>query len=129
LLITGALSGWRIVEAYAVVTAVNLINSLRVLAAHRYRGTGAPMSFAQQVMDSNDFPTSLLAEVWAPVGSRYHAVHHLVPNLPYHSLPEAHRRLMGYIPQESQFRRTSRRSFVSALYDLLVARPAYGGEP
>lgn len=127
LLITGALSGWRIVEAYAVVTAIMLINFLRVLAAHHYRGTGVPMSFAQQVIDTNDFPNGLLAEVWAPVGSRYHAIHHLVPNLSYHSLPEAHRRLISYIPQESPFRRTSRRSFVSALYDLLVARPAYGG--
>ena len=35
------------------------------------------------------------AELWAPVGLRYHATHHLLPSLPYHALPEAHRRLAG----------------------------------
>ena len=49
--------------------------------AHRYCGSGEPMSSAEQVRDSNDFP-GVLAELWAPVGLRYHAMHHLFPQLP-----------------------------------------------
>ena len=45
----------------------------------------------------------LLPALWAPVGLRYHALHHLLPGLPYHALGEAHRRLSGVLPQESQF--------------------------
>jgi fatty acid desaturase len=29
---------------------------------------------------------------------RYHAIHHLLPGLPYHALGEAHRRLIAAMP-------------------------------
>ena len=43
------------------------------------------------------------------VGLRYHALHHLMPSMPYHSLPEAHRRLVrdteaGLIPPQADSR-------------------------
>jgi len=41
-------------------------------------------------------PPGLVAALWAPVGLRYHALHHLLPSLPYHSLAEAHRRLADH---------------------------------
>jgi fatty acid desaturase len=108
----------RIVEVYAVVASVSLINGLRVVVAHRYLSTGEPMTFAQQVLDTNSFP-SLSAELWAPVGLRYHAVHHLLPSLPYHALPEAHRRIMARIPPDSPYRATLRASYFSVLSELL----------
>ncbi len=89
----GVLSVTRLAQASAIVTAVVLVNAFRVLAAHRYRSIGQPLSLAEQVRDSNDFP-NLLAELWAPVGLRFHAVHHLLPQLPYHALPEARRRIL-----------------------------------
>ena len=48
-------------------------------------------------------PPGLLAELWAPVGLRYHALHHLLPSLPYHSLPEAHRRLAAQLGSGSTY--------------------------
>jgi len=85
----------RVVELWAVVTAVVFVNFLRVLGAHRYTGDGTPMPFAAQVEDSLDYPFGLLAPLWAPVGLRYHAVHHLFPGLPYHALGEARRRIVA----------------------------------
>jgi fatty acid desaturase len=108
----------RLAEAYAVITAVVLINSLRTLGAHRYRGTGEPMSFAEQILDTNDFP-SVLAELWAPVGLRFHAMHHLFPQLPYHALPEARRRVITWTGSQNPIRESARGSLFSVLLQLL----------
>lgn len=77
-----------------ILSFANAINSVRTVYAHRYRNSKSPVSFAEQVADSTtiNFP-SFLSEIIAPVGLRYHAAHHLFPFLPYHALPEAHRRL------------------------------------
>jgi fatty acid desaturase len=48
-----------------------------------------------QYLDSTNVPDGFLPYLWAPVGLRYHALHHLLPSLPYHSLGEAHRRISG----------------------------------
>jgi hypothetical protein len=84
----------RFLEAGVVVSAIAVLNSLRILAAHQYTGMGDRMSLARQVQDSNDF-IGPLAELWAPVGLRFHAMHHLFPSLPYHALPEARKRLQS----------------------------------
>lgn len=54
------------------------------------------MNFIEQYLDSVDINNnSLISELWAPVGLRYHATHHLFMNLPYHNLAEAQRRLVN----------------------------------
>ena len=45
-----------------------------------------------------------ISEVWGPVGTRLHALHHLFPSMPYHLLPEAHRRLKEQLPEDSLYR-------------------------
>lgn len=50
-----------------------------------------------------------MPEFWAPLGLRYHALHHLLPMMPYHSLSEAHARLMTQLPPGSPYHRTVRR--------------------
>ncbi len=88
--------GWRpLLIAMSVVSAVALLNQLRTLAAHLWTNEGEPMTVTAQYLDSvNVPPPELLAPLWAPVGLRYHATHHLLPSVPYHSLGEAHRRLV-----------------------------------
>ena len=88
--------GWRpLLIALSVVSAVALLNQLRTLAAHLWTNEGEPMTVTAQYLDSvNVPPPELLSPLWAPVGLRYHATHHLLPSVPYHSLGEAHRRLV-----------------------------------
>ena len=118
LTLSGHIPAGRLLEAAAVVTTVVLINSLRTLGAHRYHGSGEPMSFAEQVRDSNDFP-SVLAELWAPVGLRYHAMHHLFPQLPYHALPEARRRVLAWSGSQNPIRESARDSLFNVLRELM----------
>lgn len=128
-LLLGLASGFiplaRIGVAYAVFAGVSLLNALRLVVAHRYLGTGRPMTLAEQVLDSNTFP-DLAAELWAPVGLRYHAVHHLLPSLPYHALPEAHRRIIERVPMDSPYRSTMRHSMFSVLAELFCSRREAG---
>ena len=62
------------------------------------------MTVTAQFLDSvNVPPPGYAAEIWAPVGLRYHALHHLMPSMPYHSLPEAHRRLARELGTSSTY--------------------------
>lgn len=87
--------GWQpLAIALAVLSLTALLNQLRTLVAHLWENEGEPMTVTAQFLDSvNVPPPGLAAEIWAPVGLRYHALHHLMPSMPYHDLPEAHRRL------------------------------------
>jgi len=87
--------GWQpLLVALAIVSVTALLNQLRTLVAHLWENEGDPMTVTAQFLDSvNVPPPGVAAEIWAPVGLRYHALHHLMPSMPYHDLPEAHRRL------------------------------------
>lgn len=89
------LLGWRpLLIALAILSFTALLNQLRTLVAHLWENEGDPMTVTAQFLDSvNVPPPGRVAEIWAPVGLRYHALHHLMPSMPYHDLPEAHRRL------------------------------------
>jgi fatty acid desaturase len=97
----------RVGQWYLTVLGIVLLNSFRLLGAHRYESDEAEMTFAEQLQDSVNYPRRrLLAELWAPVGLRLHALHHLFPALPYHALDQAHARLMRQLPEGSPYRMT-----------------------
>jgi fatty acid desaturase len=88
--------GWQpLAIALAILSLSALLNQLRTLVAHLWENEGEAMTVTAQFLDSvNVPPPGIAAEIWAPVGLRYHALHHLMPSMPYHDLPEAHRRLV-----------------------------------
>lgn len=92
----------------AVVSATMVINQVRTLVAHLWENEGEPMSVTAQYLDSvNVPPPTLLPALWAPVGLRYHALHHLLPGVPYHSLGEAHRRITAVLEPDSPYHKAS----------------------
>jgi fatty acid desaturase len=104
---------------FAVVSAISFVNTVRTLAAHRYEGDGNPLDRSGQLLDSVDIPGRIWTELWAPVGLRYHALHHYFPGIPYHNLAEAHRRLIGALPEECLYGRVRSRSLAASLHALL----------
>ena len=112
---------WRAFLVWYVVTAiVSVVNVLRTLGAHHYEGDGHAMDRTEQLLDSIETPGAWWSELWAPVGLRYHALHHYFPGIPYHHLPEAHRRLVATLPAEASFRQTLSPSLPSSLRRLLT---------
>ncbi len=97
----------------AVVSATAVLNQIRTLVAHLWANDGDAMTVTAQFLDSVDVPPSamltsaLLTPLWAPVGLRYHATHHLLPSLPYHALGEAHRRISAHLGGTSTYAKAS----------------------
>lgn len=103
---------------YAVVAIVSFVNTLRVLGAHGYDSDGAPLDRHGQLLDSIDTPGGPWTELWAPVGLRYHALHHYFPGIPYHNLGKAYQRLMSGIPQDAVYRDATSASLPHSLITL-----------
>jgi fatty acid desaturase len=105
--------------AYSVAVGILVLNEVRTLGAHRWNNDGGEMTFEQQLVDSVNFPERpWFTELWGPIGTRYHALHHLFPRLPYHNLGKAHRRLTEGLPADSVYHQTSEVSLTSAIKKL-----------
>jgi fatty acid desaturase len=121
--------GWRpLLIALAVFSLVALFNQLRTLVAHLWENEGEAMTVTAQYLDSvNVPPPSPLVALWAPVGLRYHALHHLIPSMPYHSLGEAHRRLRGHLDPDTTFWQANHKGMAPLLVRIarstMVRRP------
>jgi fatty acid desaturase len=105
-----------LVAWYVLSLLIVFLNTLRTLAAHAYRNPGGPMTRAEEFLDSVNVPgIPFVTSLWAPVGLRYHATHHLFPSLPYHELAKAHRALSQGLADNRLYLAASRRSLCHAL--------------
>ena len=116
-------AGWiapiLLLKWYLVGAGVLVVNQVRTLAAHGYENGGEPVDAEGQLLDSiNLSGWVLLTGLVAPVGLRYHALHHYLPTLPYHSLGKVHRQLLAELPADSPYRRTVRPGILPTLQRL-----------
>ncbi|MEZ6137864.1 MAG: fatty acid desaturase [Pirellulaceae bacterium] len=118
-LVSGQLIDGFVIQAYLVSVTLILINNVRTLGAHRWMGDGRELTFEEQLLDSVNYPyRPWITELWGPTGTRYHALHHLFPSIPYHNLGIAHRRLVAGLPADSMYHDTVRVSLIGAIAEL-----------
>jgi len=118
LAVYGALPGRTFAIWFAVTGLASFVNTLRTLGAHAYESTGEPLDRIGQLVDSIDTPGAWWTEIWAPVGLRYHALHHYFPGIPYHNLAEAYRRIAAALPVSGHYCRMSSPSLQHSLRTL-----------
>jgi fatty acid desaturase len=128
---TGVLPATALLCYAGVSATVSGVNAARTLAAHRYDNESEELSMNEQLLDSCTIaPAGLPGQVArqmangvralvAPVGLRYHALHHWIPSLPYHNLGRAHRLLVSALTPDTPYGRTIERGFTPAIRDLL----------
>jgi fatty acid desaturase len=115
----GIVTGTQLFKAYVLLAFTLTLNWIRNLAAHRYGNRGETMSHTDQFSDSiNITGQTWLTILMFPVGLRYHALHHLVPSLPYHNLGKAHERLCKALPADSPYHAVNRESFFATTAEL-----------
>jgi len=113
---------WRTFAVWLMIVSIaSFINTVRTMVAHHYESDGTPMDRTGQLLDSIDHPGAWYTELWAPVGLRYHALHHYFPGLPYHNLGKAYRRLIAALPASADFHRSTDPSLPYSLKTLLSA--------
>jgi fatty acid desaturase len=102
LLLAGVTTISSLLQFYAIMSVLLVFHAIRIMVGHRYESDGEPQDRIEQVLDSFNFPKhSLATSILAPLGFHLHALHHLFPKIPYHNMPEAHRRIAAALPKNS----------------------------
>lgn len=104
---------------YGTVALILFINSLRSLTSHKYENkTLKKLSRDEQFADSIDIPGNWFTELWAPVGLRFHALHHYVPGVPYHNLYKLHKTLLRDLKEDSPYFESTKPGLRKTLQEL-----------
>ncbi len=120
--VAGAVAmGWipvfALIQWWIMGAGILVVNQVRTLVAHGYENhEGMPTDPEGELLDSINLKrTSPSTVLFAPVGLRYHALHHALPGLPYHSLGMIHRRLLAELPRDASYHHTLRDGVVESL--------------
>jgi fatty acid desaturase len=110
-------------QLYALFVGVLFLHSLRVMVGHRYETEKYPQGRIGQILDSYNFTRNpLVTKLMAPLGFHLHALHHLFPNIPFHNMPEAHRRIMAALPANSPYHAAEATSFFAEVGRFILRR-------
>lgn len=106
---------WKVLYVWYITAYIaSLFNYYRSLSVHKYRSNLNHSSFQQQILDTNTYNGPWLLGWLYPIGTRYHALHHLFPQIPYHNLGKVHRLMVIYLPDNHPYRETIVLSFIEA---------------
>lgn len=128
LVVTGVIPLRAFLIILGIASAVAVLNQVRTLVAHLWENEGEAMTVTAQYLDSvNVPPPALLPALWAPVGLRYHALHHLLPSVPYHNLGIAHRRLCAVVEPGSPYHKANYSGLPGLMWKIGLSAATRGG--
>jgi fatty acid desaturase len=119
LLALGVISWSAVGKVYFAYELGLILSVVKFYAGHRWLSDRTPMTVLAQIRDTTTIPGGPWTALWAPLGLRYHALHHMFPAMPYHSLGTAHRRLVHNLPPGSPYHETIQPSLYAVMRDLL----------
>jgi fatty acid desaturase len=111
----GVVSPWLLAHHGVMFATALMINQVRTYVAHAYVNDGTPLSAEAQMDDTLTLGGGWLTELVAPLGDRFHALHHALPSVPYHALGIIHRTLVAEGNLSPRYARTFRRGVLGAL--------------
>jgi fatty acid desaturase len=112
-LVAGLLPVSSLLQFYTTMGILLFFHAIRIMVGHRYESDGEPQDRVEQVLDSFNFTRNrVTTSILAPLGFRLHALHHLFPKIPYHNMPEAHRRISEALPKDSFYHAASSPSYL-----------------
>ena len=116
----GILPWWSLIIHYLICVFATMLGSYRALGNHRYLSFPFQKSHEThfQFYDSTSIVGGLLTQFWAPFNLNFHSLHHLLPSLPYHSMPAAHARLLRHPTWRPIYCETIEKSLVGSLRKL-----------
>lgn len=115
-LLAGVIPPALVVQFYAITTCMLILHGLRIMAGHRYQSEGGNQTRIEQVLNSFNFTRNrLMTWLLVPLGFHLHALHHLFPNIPYHNMSEAHRRISSVLPTNSVYHKVESASYFAEI--------------
>lgn len=124
LLLTGVLPLIIVLHFYSILVALLVLHGIRIIVGHRYESEGNPRDRVDQILDSYNFSRQrIMTTLLAPLGFNLHALHHLFPNIPYHNMPEAHRRISAALPRDSIYHAVDSPSYFAEVWRFLTRAP------
>ena len=114
-----------VLQFYTVIVILLFVHGIRIMVGHRYEVEGSNDRI-EQVLDSFNFTGNRpVAVLMAPLGFHLHALHHLFPKIPYHHMPEAHRRVSAALPANSFYHSVETGSYFAAVARFIVRGTAW----
>ncbi|MEI8026622.1 MAG: fatty acid desaturase [Pseudomonadota bacterium] len=116
---------------YSIFVVSNGLFSFRALGNHRYlsnfekKGAGTQFFDSVSIVDDHSLISKLATPLWAPLHSNFHSIHHLLPHMPYHAMPEIHRRLLAHPTWSHIYGATTEKSLYSSLNKLYQRAKAH----
>ena len=106
-----------------ILFGVYALNGFRILGEHKYDYgfSGTRLTRDEMFFDSYNY-TSIFNELIYTTGLRYHALHHLMPSIPYHNLPKAHKIIQKKFGSDSPYGTVNTKSHVKNVAKLVFRK-------
>lgn len=101
---------------YGMIVFASMLNMYRAKYNHVYNNKErTALSWEAHLLDCLTIDKGIITEIISPVGLRYHALHHVMQEIPFYNLKRAHEYLLLKLPADHIYRQTVVANFWMAI--------------